>query len=73
MNKTEMLTLKMNLFGGMDSYIRERFDPETIWMWELVLDTHIINETTLRIIASDDYEWARVCAYFGTLVRLETM
>lgn len=63
------LTLKMNLLGGMNTYILDVLGDEDImdiWFRGGLPDE--CNEDTLREIADDDDEFKRICLLFGNIV-----
>ena len=68
---TELTLLKMNLLGGMDSYIRELGDED---IWEVWIAYGVPDETTeddLQSIAEDDESWRETCSLFGQLIKRE--
>lgn len=68
---TELTLLKMNLLGGMDSYIRELGDEDIweVWIAHGVPDG--ATEDDLRFIAEDDELWQDTCELFGRLIKRE--
>lgn len=71
MTKSEFLSLRMNLLGGMDDYIRNVIDnPKTTAMWSIegVGKNEELTEEILLHIANDDEEWNRLCYLFGNLI-----
>ena len=68
---TELTLLKMNLLGGMDSYIRELGD-EDIWeAWIAYGVPDGATEDDLQSIAEDDESWRETCSLFGQLIKRE--
>ena len=68
---TELTLLKMNLLGGMDSYIRELGDED---IWEVWIAYGIpdgATEDDLQFIAEDDELWRDTCGLFGQLIKRE--
>lgn len=71
MRMTELTLLKMNLLGGMDSYIRELGDED---IWEAWIANGVpdgATEDDLRFIAEDDELWRDTCELFGRLIKRE--
>lgn len=71
MRMTKLTLLKMNLLGGMDSYIRELGDED---IWEVWIAYGVPDEATendLRFIAEDDESWQGTCELFGRLIKRE--
>lgn len=64
----EMTTLKMNLLGGMNEYIKKMGD-ESIWMSWIMLVPDECTEDDLQFIAEDEELWADTCRLFDILVR----
>lgn len=62
MTKAEMITLKMNLLGGMNDYVKA-------WLGEGVADD--LTEDDLRKIAENEDKWAYICRLFGSIVENE--
>lgn len=71
MTKAEMKTLKMNILGGMDTYIRELGDEELMEPWLMCGVPDEATEDDLEYIAEDLDEFTSVCKLFGKLVRTE--
>lgn len=68
MSKTELVTLRANILGGMDSYVREVVDKEDVldyWLMEGVPDE--ASEEMLMEIAEDRDEFIRISKVFGNL------
>lgn len=69
---TENLILKMNILGGMDSYIKEAIGDENIinrWLEYGLPDG--CDEDTLREIAEDDDCFINICNYWNNLIRCD--
>lgn len=65
----EMIVLKMNILGGMNSYIIENGD-EMIWeSWITAGVPDCATEDDLRWIAENEGEWVDVVALFAKLVK----
>lgn len=68
MSKAELITLRANILGGMDSYVREVVDKEDVldyWLMEGVPDE--CPEDLLMEIAEDRDEFIRISKVFGNL------
>ena len=66
----EELVLRMNILGGMNTFVIEHIGDEDIlegWLMYGVQDQ--ATEEDLRDIAEDDGYFADVCAYFGEIVK----
>jgi hypothetical protein len=66
----EELVLRMNILGGMNTFVIEHIGDEDIlegWLTFGVQDQ--ATEEDLRFIAEDDECFADVCAYFGKIVK----
>jgi len=71
MNDT--ILLKMNLLGGMDTYVREVIGDDDITdVWNMYGVPDECDEDTLREIAEDDNEFTRICILMGKLVKAST-
>ena len=71
MSKAELITLRANILGGMDSYVREVIDDEDIfdyWLAEGVPDE--CPEDLLMEIAEDEHEFNRICYVFSKIVHV---
>lgn len=69
---TDNLILKMNILGGMDSYIREVIGDDNItnrWFVNGLPDG--CDEDTLREIAEDEESFINVCNYWNCLIRCD--
>lgn len=72
MAKAEMITLRMNLLGGMHDYILNVVGDEDyieVWLAEGVPDG--ATEDDLRELAEDEDDWTFICRLFGNMVRQE--
>lgn len=69
MTKSEFLTLRVNLLGGMNDYIRNVVNLEEVTAsWDMGGVPVDVTESKLMRIASNDEEWSRICYLFGNLV-----
>jgi len=69
MSKNEELVLKMNILGGMNTYIREVVgDEDLIDEWNMYGVPDEASEDDLEFIATREEEWKRICVKFGQLV-----
>lgn len=69
---TDNLILKMNILGGMDSYIREVIGNDDItdrWLEYGLPDE--CDEDTLREIAEDEDSFINICNYWNNLIRYD--
>ena len=69
MNSNEVMTLRMNILGGFDNYIRNVIGDDDItdaWNIEGIPDG--ADEIDFMEIAENDAEWARICSVFGGLI-----
>jgi hypothetical protein len=69
MMKNEFLTLRANILGGMDDYIRNVLGDDfltEIWNERGIEDG--IDEDTLMEVAEDDDLWRDICYTFGNLI-----
>ena len=69
MMKNEFLTLRANILGGMDDYIRNVIGDDRvteIWNERGIEDG--VNEDTLVEVADDDELWSSICYLFGNLI-----
>ena len=65
----DIITLRMNLLGGMNSYIIDVIGDEDIYeRWWMVGVPDGADEDTLREIAEDEEEFNRICKVFGNLI-----
>lgn len=70
----EKIIIRMNMLGGMDAYIRNIIgDDEITDRWDMFGVPDGADEPMVMEIAEDDHEWARICSYFGTIVRTLAM
>lgn len=66
----EMMIIRMNMLGGMDAYIRNIIGDDDITdRWDMFGVPDGADEEEIMEIAEDEHEWARICAYFGGIVR----
>lgn len=69
MTKNEFLTLRANLLGGMDDYIRNVINLEKVTAnWDMGGVPADVTESKLMQIAANDEEWSRICYLFGNLM-----
>lgn len=64
----EMLILKMNLLGGMNTYVRDLGDEEAWDLWITIVPDEV-TEDDLEYIANDKELWTDVCVLFGEIVK----
>lgn len=70
----EMMIIRCNMLGGMNAYIRNVIGDDDITdRWDMFGVPDGADEVDVMEIAEDDHEWARICAYFGTIVRTLAM
>lgn len=72
MTKVEIITLRMNLLGGMHDYILNVVGDEDyidVWLAEGVPDG--ADEDTLEGIARNESLWTEMCRLFGSIVENE--
>ena len=65
MVKTEILILKMNLLGGMYTYLAQNENAYRGWIERYPSQP---NEFDLKQICSNEIEWRTACLLFGALV-----
>ena len=69
MKALEEKILKMNILGGMDTYIREVIgDEDLIDEWNMYGVPGEATEDDLASIATNEAEWRRICVKFGQIV-----
>jgi hypothetical protein len=69
MTKSEIYTLRMNILGGMDAYIRDVIgDDEVTEIWNDDGIEDGIDEDVLLDYARDDEAFKQICYLFGTLM-----
>lgn len=69
MTKAELYTLRMNILGGMDDYIRNVIDsPTTTEYWNIHGIENDIDEDVLLDYARDDEVFPQICCLFGNIV-----
>lgn len=71
MTNNELKTLRMNLVGGMNEYIRELGDEDIWFEWISVGVPDEATEDDLEWIAEDEQSFVDVCRVFGKLVVFE--
>ena len=72
MSKNEELILKMNMLGGMDTYMREVIgDEDLIDEWNMYGVPDEADEDDLRACA--EISFAEICAKFGQLIYLASV
>ena len=64
----EMTILKMNLLGGMNSYLEKIGDEYYLTRWYLTFPD-CANEDDLREIAEDEELWKECCELFGNICK----
>ena len=70
----EMMIIRCNILGEMDAYIRNVVgDDDITERWDMFGVPDGADEVDIMEIAEDDHEWARICSYFGTIVRTFAM
>lgn len=67
MKNFDITTLKMNILGGMNEYIKEMGDEELWERWITIVPDEC-TEDDLLYIAEDEGSWRYVCDLFGRLV-----
>lgn len=72
MNYNELIILRMNLLGGMNSYIYDEIAANDVTSaWEKLGGmSEDITEDELKSVATDAIEWERICNLFGTLINM---
>lgn len=69
MTALEEKVLKMNILGGMDSYVRNVVgDEDLIDEWNMYGVPDEASEDDLAFIATNETEWKRICVKFGQIV-----
>lgn len=70
MTQNEIVTLRANLLGGMDTYIRDVVrDEEVLDTWSILGVVNDVDEDDLIEIAKDENEFTYIANLFGKLVR----
>lgn len=68
----EMIQLRMNMLGGMNSYVLDKIGEETIMdYWRKYGVPDGADEDDLRDIAEDDTMWTEICRVFYHCVQVE--
>lgn len=65
----EMKVLKMNILGGMNSYIAGMNDETVTKKWQARVLPENCTEEDLERIVLDDELWVNACSTFGRLTR----
>lgn len=65
----EMKVLKMNILGGMNSYIMSMKSKVALKKWQSRILPENCTEEDLERIATNEELWMCACSTFGTLVR----
>lgn len=65
----EMKVLKMNLLGGMNSYIMAMNDEVVLKKWQARILPENCTEEDLEKIATNDEMWVCACSTFGRLTK----
>lgn len=68
---TDVILLRANLLGGMNSYILELGDEDIFDYWWACGVPDECDEETLMEIAADDKLFGSICAVFGNIVNVE--
>lgn len=68
MTKSEITTLKMNIVGGMNEYIKHCGDEEIWKLWTIAVPDEC-TEDDLLFIAEDEREWRYTCKLFNKLIK----
>lgn len=70
MTVNEIITLRMNMLSGMNTYIREVIcDDNYIEEWNTNGIPDGADEIDFREIAEDEGIWCEICATFGLIIR----
>lgn len=70
MNNNEILTLRMNMLGSMNTYVRDVLgDDEATDYWNTWGVPDEATEEDLWTIAIDTDVWATVCSTFGHILK----
>jgi hypothetical protein len=65
----EMKVLKMNILGGMNSYILEKGDEDVMADWFQYGLPDNCTEEDLAEIVDDEELWCDICGLFGRLAK----
>lgn len=69
MTKSEFLTLRANLLGGMNDYIRNVIGDDIITeYWNIHGVEDGVDEDILLEYAEDDETFTRICYVFGNII-----
>ena len=69
MTKTDFLTLRANLLGGMNDYILNVIgDDDITEQWQTYGVPDECDENELMEIAENDKEWNAICYLFGNII-----
>lgn len=68
MTKSELLTLKMNILGGMNEYVKHISNERAYLSWIMIGPPDNCDEEDLLDIASDLDSWRECCGLFQKLV-----
>lgn len=70
MTKAELYTLRMNILGGMDEYIRNAIDDDAVTeYWNDRGIEEGIDEDILLDCARDTSEFRYICILFGNILQ----
>ena len=72
MTREELIQLRMNMLGGMNSYVLEQIGDEdvTMYWWQVGVPDGA-DEDDLRSIAENDEQWTQCCVVFSYCVKAE--
>ena len=72
MDYNELITLRINLLGGMNSYVYDEIAVASVTnAWEQLGGmSENMTKDELKSVAKDSLEWERLCNLFGTLVTM---
>ena len=71
MDTTDLILLKANILGGMNSFILSLGDEDIFDYWWTCGGPGECDEETLMEIAADDKLFGSICAVFGNIVNVE--
>lgn len=66
----EMKVLKMNILGGMNTYILEKGDEDVMAIWFEKALPDQCTEEDLETIVDDEELWCATCGLFGQLAKM---